>query len=99
MKIEITGWRPFAKNTLQGFLTMLLPDAGLEIRDATLHEKNGKQWIGLPSKPYKAKDGSEKWSYIVGFPIKEDHWNFQRAALAALDHYRAEEKDSDTMPF
>ena len=99
MKIEITEWRSFQKNTLQGFVTIHLPDIGLEIRDATLHVKNAKQWIGLPSKPYKAKDGSEKWSYIVGFPIKDDHWNFQRAALTALDLYRAEEKDSDTMPF
>lgn len=84
--IEIVAFRPLEKNTLRGFLTILLPDVGLRIADICLHEKNGKRWLSLPSKPYIKKDGSTGWSSIL--ELEQSHyWSFQDSGLAALDAY------------
>ena len=83
MSIEIVNFRKYEKNTLKGFFTARLPNIGLEIRDCTLHSKNGERWIGLPSKPYDA-NGETKYSYIVKF-YEKDKWElFQTEVLKAL---------------
>jgi len=100
MRIEVTDFRPYRKNTLQGFLTILLPSVGLEIRDLGLHEKNGKRWLQLPAKPYTKPDGGQGWSYIVSFPEKNRYNQFQDVALKALDDYQrqARRNSSDDFP-
>jgi hypothetical protein len=87
MAIQIQGFRKYEKNSLKGFVTLQLPTVGLEIRDCTVHEANGKRWVGLPAKPYQDKDGSTKYSYIVSFPDKKIYGAFQDQALQALDEY------------
>jgi hypothetical protein len=52
MPLEVTKFRLFEKNTLRGFATVRLTGVNLEIRDITIHEKNGNRWVSLPSKPY-----------------------------------------------
>ena len=87
MAIEIKAFRKFEKNSLRGFVTVELPTVGLEIRDCTVHESNGKRWVGLPAKPYQAEDGSTKYSYIISFPDKAIYGAFQGQVLKALDEY------------
>lgn len=87
MAVEITKFRRFNKNTLRGFCNILIPGIGLEIRDATLHEKNGKKWVGLPSRPYQDEAGETKYVYIVKFVDREKSDQFEVAALKALDAY------------
>ena len=87
MAIQIQEFRKFKKNSLQGFVTLLLPTVGLQVKDCTLHESGGKRWIGLPAKPYQAEDGSTKYSYIISFPDKRVYGAFQDQALNALDEY------------
>jgi len=85
MSIEVTSFRQFEKNTLKGFATIRMTNIGMEIRDCTVHEKDSKKWVGLPSKPYEDPDGNTKYSYIVHF-YNDDIWKkFQRAALEALE--------------
>jgi hypothetical protein len=86
--IEIVSFKPFVKNTLQGFATVRLTNIGLEIRDATLHQKNGKRWIQFPSKAYE-KNGKTLWSAIVDFYDRTRGDQFQRTALDALDQFLA----------
>jgi len=43
MAIEIIAFRSYERNTLKGFFTARLTNMGLEIRDITLHQKNGKK--------------------------------------------------------
>lgn len=88
MAVEVTSFKPYSKNTLRGFLAFRLTNIGLEIRDATLHEKGGKRWIQLPSKPYE-KDGKTLWTAIVDFYDKSRADQFQKAALEALDRFQA----------
>ena len=101
MTIEIVSFRNYKKNTLQGFLTIRLTNVGLEIRDATLHERGGERWVGLPSKPYEA-EGETKYSYIVKFYEKAKYHQFQKAALEALDEYmqtNREDAQETDVPF
>jgi len=100
--IEIVSFRKFEKNTLQGFVIVRMTSVGLEIRDCTLHEKDGCRWISLPSKPYTKEDGSTGYSYIVAFPEKRIYEQFQKATLAALDEYLKsvpKESKPDDIPF
>ena len=100
MRVEIVDFRQYRKNTLQGFLAIGLPSVGLEIRDLALHEKNGKRWLQLPTKPYQKPDGGQGWSYIVSFPEKDHYHKFQDVALKALDNFQrqARRNSSDDFP-
>ena len=91
MGIEIVKFRKFEKNTLKGFLTVLMTSIGLEIRDCALQEKDGKKWVNLPSKPYEKDDGSTGYSYIVKFTDKDRYYQFQDAVLQELDRYLSKE--------
>lgn len=83
--IAVSGsWRPFEKNTLKGFVSILLP-SGMRINDVTLHERDGKRWIGMPAQRYTALDGSTKFSPIVEFESDKARFRFQSLALKALD--------------
>jgi hypothetical protein len=55
-KAKLMEWRPMRKNTLRGFAVIELP-SGLVIRDISIHEKGGKYWAGLPSRPVLDADG------------------------------------------
>jgi hypothetical protein len=88
MAVTVESFKPFRKNTLQGFATIRMTSIGMEIRDVCLHQKDGKKWIQLPSKPYE-KDGKTLWSYILDFYDKARAEQFQKAALDALDRFLA----------
>jgi hypothetical protein len=88
MAIEIKSFRRFDKNTLKGFLTVRMTNIGLEIRDICLHEKNGKRWVQMPSKPYES-NGETKWSYINDWYDREKGEQFNRAVIEALDKFRS----------
>ncbi len=62
MAIEIVAFKPMDKGTLRGFLTVKLTNVGKEIRDCTLHDKEGRRWIGLPSRQYEKVDGTTTWT-------------------------------------
>ena len=86
MAIEVTSFRPLVKNSLRGFLTLRLTNVGMEIRDASLNEKENRRWIGLPARSYQA-DGKTRWTAIIDFFDKPKGEVFQKAALAALDQF------------
>ena len=87
MAIKIIKFREYSKNTLKGFFDVQLTNIGLEIRDATLHEKGGSRWVGLPAKPYNKDDGSQGWNHIVKFYDKARGEQFEKAVLEALEKY------------
>lgn len=88
--IKIVSYREHQKNTLQGFVTVRMPNIGLEIRDITVHRKENSQWIGLPARPYE-KDGKTNYAYIVHFYDKSTKERFQGEVLEALAEYKEPE--------
>ena len=91
MPIEVKEFRPYEKNTLRGFATIRLTNVGLEIRDCTVHEKNGQRWIGLPAKSYEKDDGETGYSYLIAFYEKPRFEQFKKAVLKAIDDYEPPE--------
>lgn len=65
--MRATEFKERRKNTLRGFFTLEL-DNGMHIRDCTLHESNGKSWIGFPGVPWTDKDGKTQYKNVVIVP-------------------------------
>jgi hypothetical protein len=47
--LVLRGWRPLRRNTLHGFVDVVLPN-GLEI-DIAVHVRGGRAWASLPARP------------------------------------------------
>jgi hypothetical protein len=94
--IQIMGFTQFQKNTLKGFFTARLSNVGLEVRDLTLHEKNGKRWVALPAKLVQRtpEQGGNSWFAILTFFDKNRERQFQQACMAALDAFLAKGGDA-----
>jgi hypothetical protein len=92
--IVADDFRPLQKNSLQGFVNFKLLRSGLILRECSIHQKNGRRWIGLPGKPQVTSDGCVRKDPATGktvyLPVVEirgraERERFQAAALAAVD--------------
>jgi hypothetical protein len=94
MTIRCLRFRAFKKNTLLGFADLELTRVGLILRDCTLHEKNGKRWIGFPAKSFTGQDGESKWTPLIEFAegAGEARKQFQQQALEAIHAVAGEER-------
>jgi hypothetical protein len=86
-------WRPVERNTLRGFVTLVLPNS-MGVRECSYHVQGDRRWIGLPGRPQLDPDGRHrvdpntgKKAYVPVVEIYEKaaRERFQRAALAAID--------------
>jgi hypothetical protein len=79
--IRISNVKPFKKNSLIGFFDLQLPGLGMILRGCMLHEREGKNWIGYPGRPYKKEDGSETWANVVDFTDNKTRYLFSDEVL------------------
>ena len=95
--ITASEWRAVTKNTLAGFCVLTLSPSGIVLRDCALHERDGKRWVSLPSKPQIDSEGRQRkdpnsgkvlWTPVVEIRGKAERERFQAAALAAIDKLR-----------
>ena len=84
--IRCIKFRPYQRNTLQGFCDFELTRVGLVLKDCTLHEKNGHHWIAFPARRYEGQDGRTLWSPAVEFAegATAAREQFQQQAVAAV---------------
>src|SRR3954451_5576845 len=91
--IRASDWRPMQRNSLQGFVTLKLEPSGIVLHDCTLHQKDGREWIGLPGKPQMDREGQQRkdpntgkvlYTPVVEISDKTQRERFQQAALAAV---------------
>jgi hypothetical protein len=95
--IRCIRFRPYIKNTLQGFADLELTRVGLVIRDCCWHRhKGGKEWISFPARPYEGPDGNTAWQSLIEFAesARDAREQFQRQALAAV-HAVADERNAN----
>lgn len=85
----VIAWKALERGSMKGFLSLSLP-SGMVIHEIMLFEKEGKRWIGLPSRPFEKKDGTKAYNAIVEFPDRDRRDKFIQMALAAMDRYFAE---------
>jgi hypothetical protein len=95
--ITASDYREVIKNMLRAFVVLTLFPSGLVLHDCTLHERDGKRWISLPSRPQLDLEGRQRkdattgkplWTPVVEIRGKDERERFQRAALAAIDALR-----------
>ncbi len=96
LELRCTDWRPFARNTLEGFAAFHIPAMCLTIRDCAVHRKNDRRWVQLPARPMlddsrelvRDATGKVQYATILRFDSREVGDAFSAAALQALDAYR-----------
>jgi len=97
MKILLRDFRRYEKNTLQAFCDLEIIELHLVIKGCTVHQKNGRAWIGFPGRPYK-EDGETKWANILEFSDDEIKEDFRRAAVEVISKHVEKEKIRDDKP-
>lgn len=85
-ELSIADWKAHRKNSLQGFLSLILP-SGLVIHNCSLHQRDGARWIGLPARQYVKDDGAKSYAPLIEFTSKDARQRFQAAALEAVDRF------------
>ncbi|MGA8760157.1 MAG: hypothetical protein WB611_28325, partial [Stellaceae bacterium] len=88
-----SDWRAVEKATLRGFFTLALP-SGLIIKDCSVHEKNGRRWVGFPARVQVDIEGRVRrdpatgkvlYAQVIDIAGREQRDRFQVAALTAID--------------
>jgi hypothetical protein len=95
--VRVVNLRPQAKGGLRAFVDLELTRIGLILRDCTWHQQaNGREWIGLLSKPYQGGDGVTRWKPMIEFAssASEARKRFQEAALKAVHAVAASDEDA-----
>ena len=98
--MEIQNYKQVGKGCLLARFDVFLPQWQMTIKDCALFEKEGKQWITLPSRSYEAADGSKKHFELVHFP-KERKERFQNKCLELLKPMQSVKgsRDDEEVPF
>ena len=80
--LEVTEFTPLQRNTMRGFVTVYLPDWGIEIPGFIVHKQNGKKWIELPA--HKASQSSDKWVKNISFDSRKQEEEFKKDVMRKL---------------
>jgi hypothetical protein len=80
MSFTVTNAKQLRKGTLLGFFDLEMP-SGLIVRGAMLFEKNGKRWVGFPSKEWTKQHGTKGYSPLLEFADRSISDKFQAAVL------------------
>ena len=78
--IKVSNFKAFNKNTLRGFFDVEF-SFGMILKECVLCEKDSKQWIGWPAKPYDKRDGTKAWTNIVDFVDNKSKYLLQDEVL------------------
>jgi hypothetical protein len=77
MDFQITDTKPINKNTLRGVFSLVV--GPMKIEGFTFHVKNGKSWIGFPSRQYVDQESGEiKYYPIIYIEDKDRYLKFQK---------------------
>lgn len=100
MPVQIDSFRPDVRNTRRGYFNIVLPKAGLVLRDWVLHLNGGSWWVSPYARSYD-KDGEKKWWPLTVFTDDDAKKRFQAAVLDALREFTPEtfgESSNGTQP-
>ena len=88
LDIRIDTVKTFSKNTLIAFVDFTILEVGLTIKGSTIHEKEGKRWVGMPAREYTTDEG-RKWVPVIEFADKESRYALNDSVLVALEAFQA----------
>jgi hypothetical protein len=58
--MDISNYRNIGKGCLVGSFDVTIPEWGLSIHECKLFEKDGRRWVGFPSRQYETAKGEKK---------------------------------------
>ena len=99
--MKAIDFKPYRKNTLRGFFTLEIV-GGLQIRDCTLHEDNGRAWFGFPGAPQieggqvKMLDGKPLYKNIIFIPDKALLEKVRASIVRQLAEHLDQQSDGST---
>ena len=82
--MEISNYKNVNAGALKGSFDVTIPEWGLMIHECKLFEKDGRRWIGLPSKQYETAKGEKKRVEYVKLS-KEMKLRFDASCLGKLE--------------
>jgi hypothetical protein len=92
-KLTVTclDFKAHCRNTLRGFATVRIEQMRLVVREVAIHEKNGKAWAQLPSRPWLKDgrvvtndEGKVQYAPLFEFETVAVRAAFSEAVIAAL---------------
>ena len=86
IQVVVVSFRPYEKNTLQGFVTLALTPPGIVVHDCSYHQRDGKSWVAWPARSYE-KEGQTQWCRIVEAADKSAYWRLQSLCVKAVERY------------
>ena len=91
--VAVLAWKALERNTLRGFVTVVVKELQLVIHDVAIHERDGKRWVQPPGKPQLDRDrntikneaGKVQYTPVVEFGSRKVADAFSARVLEALD--------------
>ena len=95
LTVRCVDFKPVQRKTLLGFATVYVAEMRMQIADVAIHERDGRRWAQLPSKPILdanrevKRDDAGKPVYVPVFKFdsKEVERAFSRAVIRAVEEY------------
>jgi hypothetical protein len=84
VSVTVSGARKIGKGALIGFFDVTLP-SGMKLNSCQLLEKDGKRWIGMPSREWVKADGTKAYVPLVEIPDRSDRDKFAALVLPAAE--------------
>lgn len=81
---KITKFRKVDRGALVGYCNVEFERNGVEIRDISVFEKEGRHWVGFPSRQYEDSHGEKKYAPYVKINNKDFFEKFQKSVLQGL---------------
>jgi hypothetical protein len=91
MLIECKRYKEIKKGTFIGYADLTLSEIGIEVFGCTLHQKDEKRWVNLPSRTYKDLTGTDKHAPIIRFSDPSKFREFCICAKESVDNYIKQE--------
>jgi len=88
-------------SALIGSVSVQMERPAMEFRDLLVFQKGGIRWVSPPSKQFKTKNGETKYSVYWKWVDPDQHREFQKAVLEALDEHTGKKpaKEDEPPPF
>src|SRR5579872_6129304 len=92
LSVKVESFKPHRSHSLFGFVDFVIPELRLRVKEATVHQANGRRWIGLPAKPQIDRQGRVRhdergkiaYASVLQFTDRDTGDAFSERAVAAL---------------
>jgi hypothetical protein len=81
--LVVSNWQQIDRGALRGSFTVTL-SSGLQIHKVLLFDRNGAQWLSMPSEKYQASTGRVVYKPMVGFSSTTVQLKFHDQVSAAV---------------